>query len=61
MISDLNAIWYCIADLREATALLEDRVTGTNDPMYDRVKGYRETIRKAEKAYNSIMKGENDE
>jgi hypothetical protein len=47
----LNDIYSAIADLRVAKALLNDRVRGTNDPLFDTVTGMGWTIRNAEKAY----------
>ncbi len=49
----LNAFNAAIADLRVARALLNDRVRGTNDTLYDTVKDIDRTLNEAEKAYKA--------
>ena len=53
-VSDLNALWAAIGSLREARALLSNRVRGTNDILYGLCQEYERTVKEAESAYNRI-------
>lgn len=55
-VEDLNALYQAIACLREATALLEDQIRGTNDRKYELCKDYRRALEKADRAYNNVRK-----
>lgn len=52
----LNAMHQLIADLRAARALLNDRVRGTNDTLYDFVKDVDRTLVTADEAYKALRK-----
>lgn len=55
-VEDLNALYAAIASLREATALLEDQIRGTNDRKFELCKDYRRVIGEADRAYNNVRK-----
>jgi hypothetical protein len=55
-VEDLNALYSAIASLREATALLEDQIRGTNDSKYELCKDYRRVLGAADRAYNNVRK-----
>lgn len=54
---DLNAIYAAIAALREASAIVEDKlVHGTNQPIYETSKQWSRVLRDAEIAYQNLRK-----
>lgn len=55
-VEDLNALYAAIASLREATALLEDQIRGTNDRKYELCKDHRRVLSNADRAYNNVRK-----
>ena len=57
-IDDLNTIYGCIGNLRTATKVIDRRVRGTADPLYDLVKDFEDSIRRSEAAYKRIAEFE---